>query len=371
MRGEYPYYGANGVVDHINQWLFDEPLVLVAEDGGYFGESATRPIAYKVTGRCWVNNHAHVLRPRAGLDVDWLHHVLAHWDVRPYIHESTLSKLNQADLRRIVIPLPPLAEQRRAAEVLGAVDEALQRRQAVIEQLEVVKRALLGELLARGLPGRHREFRQTEAGLLPASWQVLTYGQLAAPVEAAIQSGPFGSELRHSEFTRSGRLVIGIDNVLDGRFSLGANHRIPEEKFQALRRFQARPLDLLITVMATVGRCCVVPEGTEPAMITKHVYRLTVDRTRASPHFLVYCLYGVPRLARQVRGSAQGLSRPGLNKSLLLPLEFPVPPLQEQEEIVRMVQSVEARVEAEQRALEGARQLKASLREALLRGRVR
>lgn len=278
--------------------------------------------------------------------------------------------LNKARLLDLPLPLPPLPEQRRIAAILSSVDDTLERTQAVIDQLEVVKRGLLGELLTRGIPGRHTEFRETEVGVLPAGWRVLSYGELAARVEAAIQSGPFGSVLRHSEFTESGHLVIGIDNVLDGRFSTGANHRISEARFQELRRFQARPLDLLITVMATVGRCCVVPADIEPAIITKHVYRLTVDRTKANPYFLMYCLYGIPRLTRQVRGSAQGLSRPGLNKSLLLPLKFPVPPVEEQEEIVEAMQATEGRQEAEERSLEALRLLKASLLEALLQGKV-
>ena len=85
MRGPYPYYGANGVVDHVSEWIFDEPLILMAEDGGYFDEFRTRPIAYMVDGKCWVNNHAHVLRAREGFDARWFYYSLVHRDVRPFI----------------------------------------------------------------------------------------------------------------------------------------------------------------------------------------------------------------------------------------------------------------------------------------------
>lgn len=68
---QYPYYGANGIQDYVDDFIFDDELVLLAEDGGNFG-SKTRPIAYRVSGKCWVNNHAHVLKPKAGLDVDYL-----------------------------------------------------------------------------------------------------------------------------------------------------------------------------------------------------------------------------------------------------------------------------------------------------------
>ena len=71
QEGPYPYYGANGIQDYVAEYIFDDELVLLAEDGGNFG-SKTRPIAYRVSGKCWVNNHAHVLKPKTGLDVDFL-----------------------------------------------------------------------------------------------------------------------------------------------------------------------------------------------------------------------------------------------------------------------------------------------------------
>ena len=78
--GPYPYYGANGQQGWIDDYIFDKPLILLAEDGGHFG-SKTRPIAYKVSGKCWVNNHAHVLWPKSNCDIDYLHRVLSYYDV--------------------------------------------------------------------------------------------------------------------------------------------------------------------------------------------------------------------------------------------------------------------------------------------------
>ena len=71
VEGPYPYYGANGIQDHVSDYIFDDELVLLAEDGGNFG-SKDRPIAYRVSGKCWVNNHAHVLKPKNMIDVDYL-----------------------------------------------------------------------------------------------------------------------------------------------------------------------------------------------------------------------------------------------------------------------------------------------------------
>jgi len=90
VNGPYPYFGANGQQGWINGYLFDEPLVLLAEDGGHFS-NPERGIAYKINGKTWVNNHAHVLRPIKGIvDVDYLAHALKNKDVRRHLSGSTL-----------------------------------------------------------------------------------------------------------------------------------------------------------------------------------------------------------------------------------------------------------------------------------------
>jgi len=99
--GEIPYYGANGLQGYIDDFIFDEPLILIAEDGGCFDEFATRPLAYRVKGRNWVNNHAHVLRAKKEFDQDAIFYNLEHKDIQSFIVGGTRSKLNQSALRSI------------------------------------------------------------------------------------------------------------------------------------------------------------------------------------------------------------------------------------------------------------------------------
>ncbi len=109
-EGKYPYYGANGIQDYVNDYIFDDELVLLAEDGGNFG-SKEKPIAYRVSGKCWVNNHAHILSPK--IDFEFLQYSLNQIDYSEYVNGSTRLKLTQTDMRSIKIMLPPLAEQER------------------------------------------------------------------------------------------------------------------------------------------------------------------------------------------------------------------------------------------------------------------
>ncbi len=117
--GPIPYYGATGVVDYVEGFLFDEPLVLVGEDGAKWG--ANEPSAFSISGKTWVNNHAHVLRPDRTRILDtFLIAILNRLDLMKFVTGVTVPKLNQANLREIPIPLPPLEEQRRiVAEIEG------------------------------------------------------------------------------------------------------------------------------------------------------------------------------------------------------------------------------------------------------------
>ena len=120
--GEFPYYGATGILDYVDSYIFDEPLVLIGEDGAKWGSGDIT--AFPVEGKCWVNNHAHVLRPHRSVLMDrWLIYYLVHSDLSDFVSGLTVPKLNQGTLREIPISLPTLAEQRR---IVGIIDKAFE-----------------------------------------------------------------------------------------------------------------------------------------------------------------------------------------------------------------------------------------------------
>ena len=150
VNGDIPYYGANGQQGWINEALFDEPLILVAEDGGHFGDPA-RGVAYRIDGPSWVNNHAHVLRPAATIDVEYLHRALRHYDFSRYISGSTRTKLNQTQLNKARLPLPPLDLQHHFAAIIQYVEKQEASHRAHLTKLNTLfaslqSRAFRGEL---------------------------------------------------------------------------------------------------------------------------------------------------------------------------------------------------------------------------------
>lgn len=172
---------------------------------------------------------------------------------------------------------------------------------------------------------------------LPDSWMWLPLNELISGIPRAMQSGPFGSNLKHSEFTTSGILVIGIDNVKDGYFTIGSENRISEEKFTELEKYEARPGDLLVTVMASLGRTCVVPRDIERAIITKHVYRISMEQHLLYPEFYNYLLQSHTVSRLRMLENAQGQTRPGLNSTILKELPVPLCHIDEQKLIVAYI----------------------------------
>lgn len=143
IPGPYPYYGANGQQDSVNSYIFDDELVLLAEDGGYFG-SKTRPVAYRVSGKCWVNNHAHVLKNKDGVsDVDFLGYSLMYYDVTPYISGTTRAKLNKSEAMKIPLKIPPLSTQKKIVERLDAIRKAQELCDAQISKTEELFESML------------------------------------------------------------------------------------------------------------------------------------------------------------------------------------------------------------------------------------
>ncbi len=122
MQGDIPYCGANGVLDYVSDFVVDDDIILMAEDGGYFDEYASRPIAYRMQGKCWVNNHAHILKAKRGHDQGFLFYSLVHKNILSFLASGTRAKLNKSEMEKIVVPAPPTeAEQRAIATALSDV----------------------------------------------------------------------------------------------------------------------------------------------------------------------------------------------------------------------------------------------------------
>ena len=148
MPGPYPYCGANGVLDYVNDYVLDDDVVLIAEDGGYFDEFLTRPIAYRMSGKIWVNNHAHVLKAKSDYDQGFLYYSLVHKNIMPYLSGGTRAKLNKFEMYKIEINVPDDTEEQRAiATVLSDMDTEITALEHRRHKTIAIKQGIMQQLL--------------------------------------------------------------------------------------------------------------------------------------------------------------------------------------------------------------------------------
>jgi type I restriction enzyme S subunit len=273
-----------------------------------------------------------------------------------------------------------MREQLRIAEILGAVDDQIAISEARIAKAKKVRIALGLRMMQYGIevdgairdPARQaQEFKQSPIGLIPKTWHVQPIGQLLARVDPAMRSGPFGSALVKGELRDSGIPLLGIDNVEEERFIDNYSRFVDEVKFRQLKRYMVRPGDLMVTIMGTVGRCCVVPENIGRALSSKHTWTITLDQRQYRPQLAClqvnYAPWVVNHLRRDIQGGIMSAIRSETIKTTLLP----VPPIQEQLEIESQLALWTRRIEFAVRAVLKLRLLKQGLMDDLLTGHVR
>ena len=137
----YPYYGANGQVDTINQYLMDCTALCLAEDCGAYG--AGEASSYIVSGKCWVNNHAHVIIPKECCDLHYANAFFKILDMTPYVSGSTRLKLTQGKMKEIPVVLPSIGEQMKFAAIVEQSDKSKFELQQAIEKVDNLIKSLI------------------------------------------------------------------------------------------------------------------------------------------------------------------------------------------------------------------------------------
>lgn len=167
-QGDYRYYGAQGVIDHIDSYIFDGQFVLIAEDGANL-ITRNEPIAFLVEGQFWVNNHAHIVRGRKGVADDYyLAALLNSMNLAGFVTGAAQPKLSQQNMRRIEVSLPAYNLQKRISQILSSYDDLIENNQRRMALLENAARQLYREWFVRlRFPGREHT-RMTDG--VPEGW---------------------------------------------------------------------------------------------------------------------------------------------------------------------------------------------------------
>jgi type I restriction enzyme S subunit len=230
---------------------------------------------------------------------------------------SGLRNLNIGLYLSQLVPAPPVTEQRRIAAILDKADAIRRKRQQALQLTEDLLQTVFLETVGPNHPGNEM-------------WPLPRIADLASKRQGAIRSGPFGSDLRHSEFVDEGVAVLGIDNAVSNRFEWAQLRFITAEKFTKLQRYRVCPGDVIVTIMGTTGRSAVVPNNIPVAISTKHLATITPNLDLVDAEFLSNAIHRHPTILHQLRGANRGAIMPGLNLGLLKALKLPLPPLKDQ-----------------------------------------
>ncbi len=345
-EGDVPYYGATGQVGWIDKALFDAELLLIGEDGAPFFDKS-KPIAYIIRGKSWVNNHAHVLSAKSGVSSNqYLKHFLDRFDFHEYVNGTTRLKLTQGAMNRIPVRLAPLTEQRRIVAkletLLGKVDASQRRLAKIPVLLKRFRQSVLAAACSGRLTADWREENPTEDTLqddeLPRGWRKTTVEDLIP--KGGIFDGPFGSNLKSDDYTESGVRVVRLENIGQLRFIGEKETFISREKYETLKRHTVGEGDIIFaSFISEEVRACVLPKLSTKAVAKADCFCLRPNLELVDRQYLVFQLISQKSYNTLVE-EVHGATRPRINTTQLRKLEVRICPLPEQQVIVRRVEGL-------------------------------
>jgi type I restriction enzyme S subunit len=342
-KGPYPYFGANNIQDYIDDFIFDFDAVLLAEDGGYYDEHEHRDIAQYATGRYWVNNHAHILTGKPGLDTKFLYYALARKNICPWINTGTRSKLNQSDMKQIELLVPPLPEQKKIAEILSGVDDSIRREE---ERLDALSCLLQSQL-------RSQRF---------STGEMVTMAEACLLVADCMHKTP--------EFEETGFPIVRTPNVREGKLILEGMKFISEASYQEwIQKDKPEPGDILFTREAPLGEACLVPKNF-PLCIGQRMMLLRANPRILSPEFLLFRLRSLTT-QRKSQLLSGGSTVGHANVKDIRSLEIEIPNASEQRDAVSLYESISKSINGHAIKRQKLLHLKSGLASDLLSGRKR
>lgn len=342
--GIYPYYGANGLQDYVAEYIFDDELVLLAEDGGNFG-SKERPIAYRVSGKCWVNNHAHVLKAKPLVNADYLCYALMFYDTEGLVNGATRQKLTQTAMRQMMIPYRNMTEQLQIADEINQVIRLIDKRKEELSLLDQLVKSRFIEMF--GDPEKN-----------PFGWDMSTIGVLISSCEAGWSGNGSQREKKDGEIA-----VLKVSAVTKGYF-IPDECKVLDDQSNIKKYVFPQEGDLLFSRANTremVGATAVITQNYPEYILPDKLWRIRfVDATNV--WYMKYILSS--KSIRAIFASVStGTSGSMFNVSMekFKSIAVPLPPLELQEQFAVFVTQTDKSKLAVEKSLKQLEILKKSL----------
>ncbi|MDB2646788.1 restriction endonuclease subunit S [Pseudomonadales bacterium] len=319
-----------------------------------------------------IANNLFTIRPNSILEKEYLFQYLTSKEVSQRIGElaasSAMPAISFSSLKSINLTVPPLPEQKKIASILTSVDEVIENTQKQIDKLQDLKKATMNELLTKGIG--HTEFKDSELGRIPKSWDVLTFSES----DIKVLDGDRGNEYpKEADFKSSGFcLFLSAKNVTKNGFRFDTTAFITKDKDERLRKGRLNPQDIVITTRGTVGNIAFYDDSVNFNTVRINSGMAIIRNNNAHIECaFIYKLLSSGVITTQLKNLTFGSAQPQLTIGTLNELQLPIPPLAEQSQIVSAITSIQIALDKMENKISQTKSLKKSLMQDLLTGKVR
>lgn len=343
----YPYIGANNIMAYIDEYIFDEKILCVAEDGGSWGYNETCAKIYN--GKVWVNNHAHVLTAKEELSLEYLMYYLNYTDLSLYINGATRGKLTKTSLNSIKVPIPSLEEQKKIAAILDSVDDYRRKTKVIIDKYDQFIQSLFLDMFGDPVTN-------------PKGFENVLFKDVVDFLE--------GPGVRKWQFRDSGIKLINIRNLVDDKLDLSNTDKHLTES-EVKRKYSHFLLEEGDYVMAssgvTWGKIAEVKMKHLPLCLNTSIIKLKPKNESLNRKYLWYFIKSQGfrmQIDRLITGSAQ----PNFGPSHLKKIGILSPTMNLQNQFAERVEQIEKQKQQAEAALVKAEELFNSLLQKAFKG---
>lgn len=315
-KGIYPYYGASGIQDYVDSYIFDGRFLLVGEDGAKWG--ASDKSAFIIEGKSWVNNHAHILKISDSINDRLIEYYLTYKDLTEYISGAVVPKLTQKSLVSIPIPIPPIEEQERIVAELDLLQGIIEKKKEQLKAYDQLAQSIFYTMFGDPVENERK-------------WDISELNNVCD-----VRDGTHDTPKYHEE----GYPLITSKNVVDGRIIFDNVNFISKEDFDNIsKRSRVDDGDIIMPMIGTIGKPTIVVKDRDFAIKNVALIKF-VPNTRVLNIFIQSIMasssFDTYMKSRNKGGTQKFIALGDIRK-----LKVPVPPLSLQQEFAEKVEAIE------------------------------
>ncbi|WP_064663429.1 restriction endonuclease subunit S [Pseudoalteromonas sp. MQS005] len=362
IQGNYPYYGPTKIQDYISDYEQDGIYALIGEDGDHFLKYSSMKQTQFISGKCTVNNHAHIIESSQTCDSEWFYIFFKHRNITNFLSRQGAGrfKLNKATLEKLPLLVPPLPEQRKIASILGTWDKAISTTERLIDNSKQQKKVLMQQLLT----GKKR-LLDDSGKPFEVEWEELSMDELSVITRLA---GAEYSDVWETDPKGEITALRGF-NIGNNKLVLNNVERITKELSLKLIRSKLNVGDIVFPCVGSIGKACLIREN-DCYHINQNIAKIT-PKNLITPLFLTYLLLSVESY-KQILKFNTSSSQPNVLVGNLRKFVFNIPKnIDEQKKIATVLSNADKEIELLEQQHADLKQEKKALMQQLLTGKRR